>query len=103
MKHFLTTLLSLFIFCQISLAQSVPQGMKYQAVARDLNGQVMSDQTLYIKITLYSDPVKKDISYTELHKVTTGTIGLFDLTIGAGQAISSTFQDVPWSSENVWN
>jgi hypothetical protein len=33
-------------------AQSVPQGMKYQAVARNPSGEVMANQAIAIKIAL---------------------------------------------------
>jgi len=37
MKRTLLTLLSV-LFCAITFAQSVPQGINYQAVARDASG-----------------------------------------------------------------
>ena len=39
MKRTLLTILSV-LFCAITFAQSVPQGINYQAVARDVNGSV---------------------------------------------------------------
>lgn len=102
MKRIYLLIISLFIIAQVGNAQTVPQGMKYQAVARDLNGKIMADQTLFVKITLYNDPVRRDISYVELHKINTGALGVFDLTIGGGQSLTGAFEKVPWSSEEIW-
>ena len=45
MKKILLTILSV-LFCAITFAQSVPQGINYQAVARDANGDVQILQQL---------------------------------------------------------
>jgi len=82
--------------------QSVPQGMKYQAVARDLKGQVMANQDLQLKISLYSDPVNRDVAYMEIHKVITGALGLFSLSVGEGIPVKGRFEEIPWSSQEVW-
>lgn len=102
MKRFLTLFISLCFFIQLSFAQSVPQGMQYQAVARDLNGQVLTDQTIFLKISLYSDPIRKDLSYVEMHKLLTNELGLFTLTIGQGQVLKGSFDIIPWSREEIW-
>lgn len=98
--------LLLFLFCTVvtlSQAQQVPQGMKYQAVARSLSGQVMANQPVTLKINLNSNLLgSTKIHYSETHTVTTNTLGLFDLTIGAGKVGAGTFKNVPWSSEDIW-
>ncbi len=99
-------LLLLFLFCTVvtlSQAQQVPQGMKYQAVARSLSGQVMANQPVTLKINLNSNLLgSTKIHYSETHTVTTNSLGLFDLTIGAGTVGAGTFKSVPWSSEDIW-
>jgi len=98
--------LLLFLFCTVvtlSQAQQVPQGMKYQAVARSLSGQVMANQPVTLKINLNSNLLgSTKIHYSETHTVTTNSLGLFDLTIGAGTVGAGTFKNVPWSSEDIW-
>jgi hypothetical protein len=42
-------------------AQSVPQGMKYQAVARSLSGEVMANQAIAIKIALQGMALMRSI------------------------------------------
>ena len=76
--------------------------MKYQAVARDLKGQVMSNLNIQLRITLYSDPVQKEIAYVEIHKTRTSDLGLFSLSVGEGIAMKGLFENVPWSSREIW-
>ena len=48
MKKTILTLLSV-LFCAITFAQTVPQGINYQAVARDANGDVDQVMPAYYK------------------------------------------------------
>lgn len=84
-------------------AQYVPQGMNYQAVARNLSGEVIANQAVSLKIDLYSGPKENtETYYSETHSVSTNQLGLFTLIIGAGKATTGTFAKVPWSTEEVW-
>lgn len=102
MKHIIPLLFLCLFFVQIGFGQSVPQGMKYQAVARNEKGQVMSNQDIQLRISLYSDPVKREIAYQEIHKIVTSELGLFSLSVGEGINFKGKFEDVPWSSEEIW-
>jgi hypothetical protein len=105
MKQQLTHLLLAVLAVMLSasaMAQTVPMGMKYQAVARDARGQVLSNTELQLLINLYVDPVAREIAYTELHKTRTDDLGLFSLSIGEGLPVKGAFVDVPWSEAEVW-
>ena len=102
MKQLLILTLCLMCIATFSVAQSVPQGMKYQAVARDVKGQLIASRDLQLKITLYSDPALHTTQYTEIHKITTNELGLFTLTIGQGLNASGEFNRVPWSEADIW-
>ncbi len=85
-----------------TFAQHVPQGMNYQAVARDLDGQLLSNQDISLLIELYSSDPKPVVAYAETHHLTTSQLGLFSITIGNGIAEIGKFSQIPWSSEEVW-
>ncbi len=102
MKYYIALLLFSGIFTAQALAQSVPLGMKYQAVARDTKGQVMANQDLQLKITLYSNPLDKKVAYSEIHKIITNELGLFTLSVGEGITYKGSFREVPWSSSDIW-
>ena len=83
MKRTLLTLLSL-LFCAITFAQSVPQGINYQALARDANGDVLMNQTLTIQFSVISDITTSAVSWQETHAVSTNDYGLYTSIIGGG-------------------
>jgi cytoskeletal protein CcmA (bactofilin family) len=102
-KQFLFITVLLFCFINAS-GQSFPIGMKYQAVARDNSGNILAEQSINLKITLFSlgERDTKDISYVETHEATTNQLGLFSLTIGQGKMETGIFNEVPWSAGEIW-
>ena len=103
MKKILSTLLSL-IFCSITFAQSVPQGINYQAVARDASGDVLMNQALTIQFSVISDITTSAVSWQETHPVTTNDYGLFTAIIGQGISTSVgsslSFDVIDWGASN---
>jgi hypothetical protein len=100
-KILLLTILSFSIL--ISFAQHVPQGMKYQAVARNITGDVIANQPISLKINLVTGQGSSStIYYSEIHSVTTNQLGLFTLTIGEGEVEKGNFSSIPWSTEDIW-
>src|SRR5687768_2082089 len=101
-KHVLLNAFAFLLFLA-SYAQSVPQGMNYQAVARDNNGQIMANQKISLKISLITQADNKVSGhYTEIHEITTNELGLFTLIVGQGKTESGSFKAVPWSSQDIW-
>ena len=49
----------LFLFGPQLMAQGVPQGMKYQGVARDADGNVLANQRIALKINLNGENTPK--------------------------------------------
>ena len=102
-KKTLLTLLSV-LFCAITFAQSVPQGINYQAVARDASGDVLMNQALTIRFSVISDITTSAISWQEEHWVNTNDYGLFTTIIGQGiptsAGSSATFDVIDWGVSN---
>jgi hypothetical protein len=103
MKRTLLTLLSV-LFCAITFAQSVPQGINYQAVARDASGDVLMNQTLTIQFSVISDITTSAVSWQETHTVSTNDYGLYTAIIGQGTATnvgsSAAFDSINWGASN---
>lgn len=98
-------MLATFFISQVSEAQTVPRGMKYQAVARNLSGEILANQKNTLKIdllTVNSGRGAGKTFYSETHEVTTDMLGLFTLVIGEGKSQGGSFDKVPWSSEDIW-
>lgn len=105
MKKSLSLIVFLLLFVGLHLyAQSNTsyQGFNYQAVARDASGQVLTHQDIALKITLSSKEDSLVKPYTEIHKVKTDGLGLFRLIIGRGQVINGSWNEVPFSSTQIW-
>ena len=92
-KIYFLFLLQLFSCC-IAFAQA-PQAIPYQAVARDVNGSVLSNQSIGIRITLIDSNINL-IDYQETHQVSTNSLGLFTLNIGQGTPVFGTFSAISW-------
>ena len=105
-KKILSTLLSI-LFCAVSFAQNVPQGINYQALARDANGDILMNQTLTIQFSVISDisdTTNTGISWQETHTVSTNDYGLYTAIIGQGTATSVgssvAFDSINWGASN---
>ena len=88
----------------IGFGQSVPQGINYQAVARDANGDVLMNQALTIQFSVISDITTSAISWQETHTVNTNDYGLYTAIIGQGTSTSvgssATFDVIDWGASN---
>ena len=86
-----------------SLAQSNPRGMKYQAVARDIKGEILANSKIELRISLHStSSLRNDTHYSETHTITTSDLGLFSIAVGDGTKESGNFEAIPWSALNIW-
>lgn len=83
-------------------AQVLPEGMNYQAVARNLRGEILANQPIALKVKLFSVANEKKEYYTENHDVVTSATGVFSLIIGKGKPEIGSYSAIPWSNENIW-
>ncbi len=79
-------------------AANVPSAISYQAVARNAQGQPLSDAAVQVKFTLLTDSLTGAAEYSESHSLTTNALGLFTTAFGAGTPISGTFTGINWAS-----
>lgn len=103
MKKILLVLIAISLSIVV-FPQSVPQGINYQAVARDSSGKELINNTLNVKLSVISGTSTGTISWQETHSVTTNDYGLFTVVIGNGTSTglgsSSTFDLVDWGFGN---
>ena len=81
-----------------SFAQSPPQGINYQAVARDNSGAALISTSITVRFSIHDITASGTTVYQETHAVTTNVYGLFTLKIGMGIPVSGTFSAVNWGS-----
>ncbi len=75
-------------------AQGVPEGITYQAVARN-NNALLADETFTVRFTLFEGGTPR---YQETQAVTTNQFGVFSCVIGQGQVISGNFATLNWAT-----
>jgi len=80
------------------VAQS-PQGINYQAVARDASGNPLASQPVSIEFKIHQTTSGGTVVYDETHSTTTNQFGLFTAIIGQGSIVSGTFSSIPWGSD----
>lgn len=98
-------LLFSFILLMVTsvFAQNNPRGMKYQAVARDMQGNILENENIQLRIAFLSNEDKiQQVHYREIHAVVTNKLGLFSLVLGEGKKEIGGFDEVPWSSKDIW-
>lgn len=87
--------------CVTGLFAQAPQGMNYQAVARDNAGVILSNQQVDMRLSI-TDGDEGPVLYQETQVTTTNQFGLLTLNIGAGAPVSGDFSGIPWSTINAW-
>lgn len=101
-NKFYTFLFALFLVTGNLAAQSVPQGISYQGVARDETGQPMGNKEVALRISLTTEQAFNSPFFSEEHQVITDSRGYFSLVIGQGDNIDGLLDEVPWAEELVW-
>ncbi|MFN8278306.1 MAG: hypothetical protein U0T84_12560 [Chitinophagales bacterium] len=79
-----------------SFAQ-IPQAINYQAVVRDNSGSIMPNKAVALKLTIRQGNSSGNAIYQERHAVTSNQLGMVNLAIGRGAALSGTFANIDWS------
>ena len=91
----------LFLLCLLvggaAFGQS-PDKFKFQAVARDAANLPYSNANIAVRVSLVRDGVSGVVDYSERHEVTTTDLGVFDLEIGGGVALSGQMTSLDWGS-----
>ena len=81
----------------------VPEGLNYQAIARDEEGNLLMDTRIGIRIELLKGELGNEIEYRELHHVRTDAKGQFSLVIGqVGKIETGSFKSIKWAEGNKW-
>ncbi len=82
MKHLAQ--LSFLIFVTTNLLAQAPQGLNYQAVMRDAQGQILANKPLDLTFAIHQDSAGGTVVYTESQSLSTNSFGLFTAVIGTG-------------------
>ncbi len=98
MKKFFLILIVLISIGRLS-AQA-PEGINYQAVARDLTGAEMPNTAVAVQVQILNSSLV--VIYQEDHSTNTNAFGLFNLVIGQGSNPTSTFSAINWAASPLY-
>ena len=89
-----------------SNAQNSGLGFNYQAVVRNLNGVLLADTTINLRVSLYPGQYAQTPTWVETHEVHTDFSGCFGITVGKGErdnsSITQNYSDVNFSAIYYW-
>src|ERR1035437_5396850 len=77
-----------------------PQGINYQAVARDVNGNPIANQTLPVIFNIHQSAPNGPISCSETQSIVTNSFGLFSWVIGSSN--HPNFDSIPWGKHKYF-
>ena len=97
MKKILVLLITAIACFSCVLAQS-PSSFKYQAVLRNIRGDIRANASATILIEIAKNQGNGAVIYSETHKVKTDNFGLIDLEIGKGTPITGNFSTINWGN-----
>jgi hypothetical protein len=82
-----------------TLHAQVPVAFKYQAVVRNITGDIMVEKSVNLRISLLSGSTPGTVVYTEnFTGKTTNKFGLVDIEIGKGTPVTGSFPGINWST-----
>jgi hypothetical protein len=77
---------------------TVPHAFKYQAVARDSKGDIISNQNVSFRISILQGSETGTLIYQESQTATTNQFGLSNLSIGTGNVLNGNFNTIEWGA-----
>ena len=93
----LYTLLCIAILTTSLIAQA-PQKMSYQAVIRNVAGDLIKNTLVGMRISILQSSESGTVVYSETQTPTTNVNGLATLEVGAGTIVTGTFEGINWAN-----
>jgi hypothetical protein len=87
---------ALIIGVNFCFAQTAPQSLNYQAVARNANGLILPVTNINVRFSILDASITGNTIYQETHATSTNNFGLFTLAVGKGIVVSGTFSSIDW-------
>jgi hypothetical protein len=88
-------ILIFFLITEVLFAQ-VPQGIPYQAIARNGQGQPLANLLVKVRFSVLDSTASGPVVYSETHEPITSTLGLFSVNVGMGNPSQGTFSGINW-------
>jgi hypothetical protein len=80
-----------------AVAQS-PQSFQYQAVIRDVSGNVLQSQSVNLRLSIIPISAVGAAEYVETHTILTNAFGIVSLSVGTGNVVTGDFLLINWGA-----
>ncbi len=97
MKNLLCTM-GILLFAVISSFAQAPNGINYQALARNMQGVAIINKNINVRLSIRNGSAVGTIVYQETHSMNSGNYGLLNMQIGKGSVISGDFSGINWGN-----
>jgi len=94
----ISLLTTLMLFYIVSSQAQAPNAIPYQAVARDVSGNILGNQNISLRFSVHDVTAVGTVVYKETQSVTTNSFGLFTVNIGQGTPVTGTFAAISWAT-----
>lgn len=84
----------------VTLKAQAPQVINYQAVVRDVVGEIVKNKAVNFRLSILDGGPSGTPQYVETQSKTTNQFGLVTFGIGQGSTVSGTMNAVTWSTGN---
>lgn len=89
---------SSFFLLTVCLFAQAPQKISYQALVRDANSVLVSNQLVGIRISIRQNSASGTIVYAETQTRTSNINGLVTLEIGSGNVLTGSISGINWAN-----
>lgn len=88
------------------LAQNSGLGFNYQAVVRNIDGLLLANSNVTLRVSLYPGQMAASPTWVETHAVQTDMYGSFGITVGHGtratSSVAANFADINFAAVYYW-
>ncbi|PLX21719.1 MAG: hypothetical protein C0597_03045, partial [Marinilabiliales bacterium] len=90
----------LFVLISIELLAQVPGNFNYQAVIRNDAGDLLINQSISVRISIFDNLPTGSVLYEEVHSVSTNAFGIVNIVVGNGTVETGNFNEITWGENH---
>jgi len=90
-----------FMLSLIALSQA-PNSFKYQSMIRKIDGSVLTDKSVKVKINILKGSPSGMSVYSEVHSTVSNAFGIVNLNIGEGIDKIDSISSIDWSADSYF-
>ncbi len=94
--------LSILLLSSFFSFSQAPEKMSYQAIVRNADGNLLTETTIGMRISVLKNNASGTSVYTETHTQQTNVNGLVTLEIGTGSVVSGSFSTINWGEDTYF-